>query len=294
MEQTEFGSFLSQMRKKKGLTQKQLAEVLFVSDKTISRWECGLGFPDIRTLQPLSDVLDVSLSELLNAKHLSEPLEIETLSDKTIPPILVNSEQKNKTVRITRRSRLFLCIIGIGVILNFYYGGILERMLGTTIIYGENYLVLYDFRYWIASVALMLTGVACLRPDKRILLPLALTCCIVSAVSTPLASFLWSVSNSDPFVFSPYIAGVLVLLLSSILLVIAFVLYNKQRTHLAIVLIHATSFLVLIAILIGNITQPYYPLIDSILKSITLSCPIAILALAMHSQVNNYSPSSSL
>ena len=289
MEQTEFGSFLSQMRKKKGLTQKQLAEVLFVSDKTISRWECGLGFPDIRTLQPLSDVLDVSLSELLNAKHLTEPPEIETPLDKTIPPTLVHSEQINKTVHITRRSRLFLCIIGIGVILNFYYGGVLERMLGTTIQYEHYSLILYDFRYWIASVALLLTGVACLRPDKRILLPLANACCIVSAISTPLASFLWSISNSDPFVFSPYRAGVLVLLLSSILLVIALVLYRKQRIHLAIVLMLATSLLVLIAILIGNITQPYYPLIDSILKSIALSCPVAILALAIRFPSDDYS-----
>ena len=289
MEQTEFGSFLSQMRKKKGLTQKQLAEVLFVSDKTISRWECGLGFPDIRTLQPLSDVLDVSLSELLNAKHLTEPPEIETPLDKIIPPTLVHSEQINKTVHITRRSRLFLCIIGIGVILNFYYGGVLERMLGTTIQYEHDSLILYDFRYWIASVALLLTGVACLRPDKRILLPLANVCCIVSAISTPLASFLWSISNSDPFVFSPYRAGVLVLLLSSILLVIALVLYRKQRIHFDAVLLLTASLLILISILVGRVVQNYYPLIACILMSIALSCPMAILALAIRFPPDDYS-----
>ena len=55
MVQSEFGAFLSQLRKEKGLTQKQLADRLFVSDKAVSRWECGNGFPDINQLQPLSE-----------------------------------------------------------------------------------------------------------------------------------------------------------------------------------------------------------------------------------------------
>ncbi len=289
MEQTEFGSFLSQMRKKKSLTQKQLADVLFVSDKTISRWECGLGFPDIRTLQALSDVLDVSLLELLNATHMTEPPKIETVSDKTIPPILVNSKQKIKTARIALRSRPFLCIIGIGVILNFYYGGVIERMLGSTIHYEHYSLILYDFRYWIASVALLLAGAACLRPEKRVLLSLSLVCCIVSAVSTPFAVFLWHVSNKEPLVFSIYTAVNLLQLLSSILLVIALILNSKQRIHFTTALLLSASLLILISILIGRVVQSYYPLITCILMSIALSCPMAILALAIRFPSDDYS-----
>ena len=264
MEQTEFGSFLSQMRKKKGLTQKQLADVLFVSDKTISRWECGLGFPDIRTLQALSDVLDVSLLELLNATHMTEPPKIETVSDKTIPPILVNSKQKIKTARIALRSRPFLCIIGIGVILNFYYGGVIERMLGSTIHYEHYSLILYDFRYWIASVALLLAGAACLRPEKRVLLSLSLVCSVYTAVN-------------------------LLQLLSSILLVIALILNSKQRIHFTTALLLSASLLILISILIGRVVQSYYPLITCILMSIALSCPMAILALAIRFPSDDYS-----
>lgn len=56
------GTLISAVRKEKGLTQKQLAEQLHVSDRTISKWECGSGFPDISLLEPLADALDVSVT----------------------------------------------------------------------------------------------------------------------------------------------------------------------------------------------------------------------------------------
>ena len=81
MVQSEFGAFLSRQRKEKGFTQKQLADLLFVSDKAISRWECGNGFPDINQLQPLSEVLGVSLVELLNAERMDDSASIAVAND---------------------------------------------------------------------------------------------------------------------------------------------------------------------------------------------------------------------
>ncbi len=52
------GTFISEVRKEKGLTQRQLAEQLHVSDRTVSKWERGSGFPDISSLEPLADALE--------------------------------------------------------------------------------------------------------------------------------------------------------------------------------------------------------------------------------------------
>lgn len=63
------GNFISSVRKEKGLTQSDLAGLLFVSDKTISKWERGAGFPDIKNLEPLAAALEVSLVELMQGER---------------------------------------------------------------------------------------------------------------------------------------------------------------------------------------------------------------------------------
>lgn len=60
------GPTVKNLREKKGLTQKQLAEKLAVSDKTVSKWETGRGLPDITLLEPLAAALSVSVAELLS------------------------------------------------------------------------------------------------------------------------------------------------------------------------------------------------------------------------------------
>ena len=57
MRQTDAGALIAQLRKEQGLTQKQLAEQLHISDRTISKWERGSGFPDVSLLEPLADAL---------------------------------------------------------------------------------------------------------------------------------------------------------------------------------------------------------------------------------------------
>ena len=69
MEHQKFGAFLAQMRKEKGLTQKELADRLHVTDKAVSKWETGKGFPDVKMMEPLAEELDVSLVELLQGER---------------------------------------------------------------------------------------------------------------------------------------------------------------------------------------------------------------------------------
>lgn len=62
------GNTIKTLREKKGLTQKQLADILIVSDKTVSKWETGKGLPDISLIESLAKALGVSLAELLSGE----------------------------------------------------------------------------------------------------------------------------------------------------------------------------------------------------------------------------------
>lgn len=65
MNEEKIGKFISTLRKKKNLTQSELAKMLHVTDKAISKWETGKGFPDITLLIPLSNILEITVNELL-------------------------------------------------------------------------------------------------------------------------------------------------------------------------------------------------------------------------------------
>lgn len=68
MDQYVTGATIRALRESKGLTQAQLAERLFVSDKTVSKWENGKGYPDISLLESIAEALDVSVAELLSGR----------------------------------------------------------------------------------------------------------------------------------------------------------------------------------------------------------------------------------
>ncbi len=65
------GKIIKELRKKKKLTQKQLSELISVSDKTISKWETEKGLPDITLLEPLSAALGISVAELLSGESIT-------------------------------------------------------------------------------------------------------------------------------------------------------------------------------------------------------------------------------
>ena len=71
MDQYITGSLIKELREKHNLTQAELAEKLFISDKTVSKWENGKGYPDVTMLEPLANVFGVSVAELLSGKAVS-------------------------------------------------------------------------------------------------------------------------------------------------------------------------------------------------------------------------------
>ena len=64
MDCKKVGLFIKELRKKKGWTQQNLADQISVSDKAVSKWERGIGCPDITLIGDLAEVLEVSISEI--------------------------------------------------------------------------------------------------------------------------------------------------------------------------------------------------------------------------------------
>lgn len=71
MDNIKLGKMIAAIRKEKSMTQKELADKLNVSDKAISKWERGLGFPDISLLDSLAEVLEVNVNEVLSGDTIA-------------------------------------------------------------------------------------------------------------------------------------------------------------------------------------------------------------------------------
>ena len=89
IDRKRFGTFVAKRRKELGMTQQELADRLFLSNKAVSKWETGQSLPDITLLEPLAGCLKVSVAELLRGERVVErplePDETETLVDKGHP-----------------------------------------------------------------------------------------------------------------------------------------------------------------------------------------------------------------
>ena len=111
----KFGHFLAEVRKEKQMTQKDLADKLFVSDKTVSKWERGNSMPNVTLLIPIADVLDITVTELLQGEKLKEN---KTLNSDVVETLVVNSLDLSlcDTIRQRKKNWIFAFLISIGVV----------------------------------------------------------------------------------------------------------------------------------------------------------------------------------
>lgn len=105
MDCEKIGNFIMQNRKAKKLTQKQLADKLCVTDRAISRWERGVGTPDISLLITLGEILEVSVNEIL----LGE--KIENITKEQSDKILVDSISLYKKNDIKKTVKIYFLIM---------------------------------------------------------------------------------------------------------------------------------------------------------------------------------------
>ncbi len=115
MDNIKFGRFIRESRQAKGMTQKQLAELIHVSDKAVSKWENGAGFPDIKILEPLAECLGVSLLELMQGERMEEPEIDRKEAEQVVADTISRSRQEDEWKRRMWKVRLLLgaCVCGV-------------------------------------------------------------------------------------------------------------------------------------------------------------------------------------
>ena len=127
MDMIKTGDFLRSLRKAKGLTQEDVATRLMLSPKTISRWESGLGLPDISIITDVATLYDVTVDEILkgqrNSKNLKE--ETEKSNDKKVNNILTN--------KITSKFNIYF-YVAIGILSAFLVTEVILGLLVNTIL----------------------------------------------------------------------------------------------------------------------------------------------------------------
>ena len=101
MDAVTLGLFIADRRKELGLTQAQLAQELHVTDKAVSRWERGVGLPDITTLEPLAAALEVSLVELMQARRTVQAHIPTAEAEQLLADTISLSGAGQRAVRLT-------------------------------------------------------------------------------------------------------------------------------------------------------------------------------------------------
>lgn len=104
MEKKTIGSFIAALRKANGMTQKELADILNVSDKSVSRWERDETAPDLTLIPIIADIFHVTSDELLRGERINNEVQsedkIRTRSKKQIQ-IIISKEITNFSVKST-------------------------------------------------------------------------------------------------------------------------------------------------------------------------------------------------
>lgn len=97
MDQIKIGRFIADERKRKEYTQKQLSERLEISDKTISKWERGNGFPEVSLLLPLCAALEITVNELLSGERVSEE-EYRRKAEENMVNLVKEAQESKKKI----------------------------------------------------------------------------------------------------------------------------------------------------------------------------------------------------
>ena len=112
MDLKKIGQFLKLLRKEKGITQEQFAEIIGVSGRTVSRWETGANMPDLDILIEISDYYEVDLREILNGERKSDNMdkEIKETVLQAVDYTNAETERYNKRLRICNGIALLLVL----------------------------------------------------------------------------------------------------------------------------------------------------------------------------------------
>lgn len=149
LDKGSFGRFLAQLRRERGLTQRDLAEMLFISDKAVSKWERGLSLPDVSLLLPLAEKLGVSVTELLEGRRMPQERqftqkEVDALIQKALTFQTEPPERQKERVQKYLPVYLVCSVLGIVEALAVWGFGLAEtEMARMSLILGVGFGVVY-------------------------------------------------------------------------------------------------------------------------------------------------------
>ena len=133
MDTKKIAEFLKKLRKEKGLTQEQLAEILLVSGRTISRWETGTNMPDLSILIQIAEFYDVDVKEILDGERKGENMDQEM--KETLSKVAdYNKIEKEKAARVGNLAfAITFTACAVAVIIQLLIARELAAVLGETI-----------------------------------------------------------------------------------------------------------------------------------------------------------------
>ena len=100
MDQIKIGKFISKTRKTLGITQRQLADALYISDKTVSKWECGKGLPEVSLMLPLCEELHITVNELLTGEKIEET-EYKKKAEENMMNLVQENQENRKRMALS-------------------------------------------------------------------------------------------------------------------------------------------------------------------------------------------------
>ena len=97
MDQVKTGRFIAEMRRERNMTQRELADILLISDKTVSKWETGKGLPEVSLMIPLCDTLNITVNELLCGEKLSDS-EYKSHAEENIMNLVMEKQEAKRNL----------------------------------------------------------------------------------------------------------------------------------------------------------------------------------------------------
>lgn len=181
MDNQKFGKFIRDLRKKSNMTQKELGEKLNVTDKAVSKWERGLGFPDITIINSIAEVFGITASEVLNAEiGNKEEVDVEKAVQEAVEKVTKEKEKKENRNRKIKKVLKIVSIIVFVIMLILQMGYLF-------VMRPHGYEYVSDLIFYIVNEFIIISGVLflCLQLKKLKSLKIAsiIFACILSIIN---------------------------------------------------------------------------------------------------------------
>ena len=113
MDAKKLGQFIAQLRKEQNMTQADLAAKLQVTDKAVSKWERGVGLPDINSVEPLAEALGVTVLEIMRSERIPE----ESVPSVSVSEVITDAfDMVNEQRKQVRKSVRYIAMVVLAVI----------------------------------------------------------------------------------------------------------------------------------------------------------------------------------